>query len=218
MNISGVSFASTAYEYSGKPVKKDEMTFAESLDIRKRNADSFAASSKREEPSPQDMTMEEYRLYIYGKISAMSGRPSRNADTMILISDEGYAAMKKDPGYEKWVLNRVKETFSANRTWLGRDEKIHTVQFIGASEEECRCESWSSDEFKGPTSEEIRRFRLERKAKAEKLRRYRKVLQENSIKRADKELDHIKGIYRDYIYKQKNVCAEINRNGLPLDR
>ena len=82
----------------------------------------------------EGMTLDQYKLYIDDRISRMSDSDNLLAD----ISEEGYMAMKNDPGYEKAVLDKIQEE-------IGRMEQAGknasgTVIRIGASEEENRIE------------------------------------------------------------------------------
>lgn len=59
--------------------------------------------------STKDMTLEEYKSYIYDQISRFKIDPSRAHDSYsINISEAGFAAMKEDPEYEAWVLDYIK--------------------------------------------------------------------------------------------------------------
>lgn len=93
--------------------------------------------------STQDMTMEEYKQYIYGKISQIPMNPSRMQDNIsIHISEAGFEAMKNDPEYEKWVLDYLEKDFMAYNPWTSTCGGCYCVKYIGASPEEYRGESW----------------------------------------------------------------------------
>lgn len=190
-------------------------SFAQSL-AEAEKADSFVLSSAGETQS-EDMSMDEYKLYIYQKIMKMPKCNSRRRDNAVFITDEGYAAMKNDPAYEKWALEKIRASFRDGGCSFGGKERVHSVQIIGASEDDCRYERWSSGgDVLEPSKEELKRVRLKRKAKAEKHIRYVRVMRENSIKRYEKEMDHIRGIYEDYLHEQKNVCAAMSNSKFML--
>ena len=93
--------------------------------------------------STEDMTMEEYKKYIYGKISQMTMNPSRMQDTIsIHISEAGFEAMKKAPEYEKWVLDYMQKDFNCYNPWAAASGGCYCVKYIGATKEEYRGESW----------------------------------------------------------------------------
>lgn len=197
-----VSFADTLTNETEAAAKNDRLIIS-----------SAAVSGNAVNSSSADMSMTEYQLYIESKISKiMSGSNRRGGYTAVFISDEGYAAMKNDPEYEKWVLDLIKQSAHQNSFAYGKDEKHYSAHFIGASKEETRSEYWSDIPTTTVTVEERRamerkRFYALQKYRTQKLARYRKALRENSIKKAELEDEHIKGIFRDYLYEKKNICA-----------
>ena len=96
--------------------------------------------------STKDMTLEEYKKYIYDTISSFSWCSDKMGDNYsINISDEGFKAMQNDPEYEKWVLNDLKTAFATPlpgwvRAMGGKD---YVVVHYGATKEECSCTGWS---------------------------------------------------------------------------
>lgn len=199
---SAVSFADTLSNETAAAAKNDRLIMSPA-----------ASSGNTVKPSAADMSMTEYQLYIESKISKiMSGSHHRGGYTAVFISDEGYVAMKNDPEYEKWVLDLIKQSTYQNGCMHGNDEKHYSAHFIGASKEETRSEYWSDIPTSTVTVEERRamerkRFYALQKYRTQKLARYRKALRENSIKKAELEDEHIKGIFRDYLYEKKNICA-----------
>ncbi|MDE7278864.1 MAG: hypothetical protein K2N26_03970 [Oscillospiraceae bacterium] len=229
MNISGTSSLSAAGTgYSRKSVKNNSSGFAETL---KKEAESAANTDRliisqtgnTDRPNTEDMSMTEYQLYIQSKISKLtSGSHRSNGYTAVFISDEGFEAMKNDPEYERWVLDLVKSS-SYSHSYGRSDEKHYSAHFIGASKEESHSEHWSDIPTQTMTVEERRsrerkRFYALQKYRNAKLVRYRKALRENSIKKAETEEEHIKGIFRDHIYEKKNICAAAHVSTLFLFR
>ena len=89
------------------------------------------------------MSMEEYKRYIFDKISAFPIHPSNVADSMVVyIHDEGFEAMKNDPMYERWVLDCLRINFRTPEQWGGQYGKEMVVFHFGATKEECYIESW----------------------------------------------------------------------------
>ena len=106
-------------------------------------AKAAASTSGTGAVSTQDMTMEEYKQYIYDKISQIPMNPSRMQDNIsINISEAGFEAMKNDPEYEKWVLDWLEKDFTAYNPWTSTCGGCYCVKYIGASPEEYRGESW----------------------------------------------------------------------------
>lgn len=130
----------------------------------------------QEEPSPQEMTMEEYKQYIAQKIRQLPVHPSRRQENIsVIISEEGYEAMKNDPEYEAWVLNDLRSAWSQPCFCFGNESKTYTSIYYGASKEECRSETWSvpvrSASDRARERREENRRRLAKKIKKQKLQR-----------------------------------------------
>lgn len=110
------------------------------------SADEVKRTEQTEEISTKDMTLEEYKKYIYDTISSFSWCSDKMGDNYsINISDEGFKAMQNDPEYEKWVLNDLKTAFATPlpgwvRAMGGKD---YVVVHYGATKEECSCTGWS---------------------------------------------------------------------------
>ncbi len=93
--------------------------------------------------SKEDMTMEEYKQYIYDEISSLPMHPSRMQDSIsIQISEAGFEAMKNDPEYEKWVLDWLGKDFMTYNPWTSKCGGAYCVKYIGATKEEYHGESW----------------------------------------------------------------------------
>lgn len=60
--------------------------------------------------SPEDMTLSEYKMYFYDKMSAQYLHPSqKNVFWYIDITDAAYARMQADPQYEQKVLDYLEK-------------------------------------------------------------------------------------------------------------
>lgn len=93
--------------------------------------------------STQDMTMEEYKEYIYDEISKLRLHPSRMYDSIaVQITDAGFEQMKNDPEYEKWVLGKLREDFAVRDPWSGMCGGSFTIHHFGAAKEEYHGEGW----------------------------------------------------------------------------
>ncbi|MCM1193069.1 MAG: hypothetical protein NC123_01910 [Butyrivibrio sp.] len=62
-----------------------------------------------------DMSSEEYKKYICGKISALpvSASCRANCSGVLVLKEEAFVNMQKDPAYEKEVLNGLQKDFQA---------------------------------------------------------------------------------------------------------
>lgn len=122
------------------------------------------------------MSMTEYKMYLYEKISALPVHPWNRQDYVAVhISDKGLEAMKNDPEYEAWVLDCLRRNFQAYDPWGARCGGKFVIFRFGATKEECRVESW-----RPPCRCEEERERLFRKkardALWERRRKKRKAL------------------------------------------
>lgn len=86
----------------------------------------------------EEMTLDEYKQWFMGEISGypVSGwaRSTFSAGT-IVIKEEAFERMQKDSDYEKYVMNRVRSSFSVTGLPVGANHVGYDV--IGASPEEC---------------------------------------------------------------------------------
>lgn len=89
--------------------------------------------------SREDMTMEEYKLFISNLLDRIPFDISRPDDReMISISDKGWEQMKKDPDYEAWILGYTVENRSVRNPFAGWPGMSGTlcIEKFGASIEE----------------------------------------------------------------------------------
>ena len=93
------------------------------------------------EPSPQEMSLDEYKAYIEGKLQNIPRNFTRHRDDVtIVISDDGYRAMQNDSDYEAWVLDSVREELSFPDYLCGYPGTYgrHEVIEFGATKEDYR--------------------------------------------------------------------------------
>ena len=88
--------------------------------------------------SKDEMTLDEYKQWAMNEILKMPvSRWVRStfSSGAIVIKEEAFEAMKNDPEYENYVLNRVRSGFSVQGLPVGSGHVGYDV--IGASPEEC---------------------------------------------------------------------------------
>ena len=134
-----------------KPPQGKDMDFARQL-IAKCIPEG-AATGEITGSITQGMSMDEYKQYIYDRISRLTVHASNMQDiTTVDISDAGFDAMKNDPEYEKWVLDTLKTNFMYSDPWSGIYGGKYNVFKFGATREECSMDSWrmgdGKDSFK----------------------------------------------------------------------
>lgn len=95
--------------------------------------------------------MDEYKLYIYFKISQMQRQSTQKQQkknfVLADITEEGFAAMKADPEYENWVLGKIKSSLCYSNAWEKRDGTNYFILSFGADKEEYEEQFWFSGEF-----------------------------------------------------------------------
>lgn len=112
-----------------------------------------------------DMTMDEYKQYIYDKISRIPMHPTQAGwQWHIEITDSGFEAMKRDPAYEQRVLSAIRQNFSARDPFGCQN---YAVLHFGVSEEESYGRSFGGGSRIFPEEEEG--FWERRKRRREKL-------------------------------------------------
>lgn len=84
----------------------------------------------------KDMSSEEYRRYICNKISGLpvSASCRMNCNGMLVLKEEAFTNMQKDPAYEKEVLNMLEKSFQSQYPFYSSNLKL---QVIGGSTREC---------------------------------------------------------------------------------
>ena len=127
------------------------MSFAETLISVRTRVQTVSVTTTR---TSTEMTMTEYKSYIYGKISDLPVNPTQaNRAASVFISDEGFAAMKDSSEYEDWVLGKLREDFALSNPLCARTGSYVVYQF-GAKRSEYRGDSWYSELFRSHMSED----------------------------------------------------------------
>lgn len=124
-NTINVNYMTRAYNQyqqknAAKDQEKEDTRFADSVREKSEASGSIVGNSKIGSVSAKDMTMVEYKQYIYNKISQIPMHPTRAGESIsVTISEAGFEAMKNDPEYEAWVLNDLQVGWSQPDKWSG---------------------------------------------------------------------------------------------------
>lgn len=143
----------------------------------------------------EELTLQEYKDYVYFKISEMRDKSHGGLKydncVIIDISEEGFAAMKADPEYEKWVFDKIDECLNYRNVWEKRVGTNYFILKFGKNKEELEEETWFSGEFDDtPKDKESfwdSRIRRQRELdriyfeKLDKRRKFEKKLYEKSV-------------------------------------
>ncbi len=107
-NTINVNYMTRAYNQyqqknAAKDQEKEDTRFADSVREKSEASGSIVGNLKIGSVSAKDMTMVEYKQYIYNKISQIPMHPTRAGESIsVTISEAGFEAMKNDPEYEAW--------------------------------------------------------------------------------------------------------------------
>lgn len=138
----GLKDIGNAGKYSGTGINFKDLIPEDNSEKADKSGES-SASEKINIWLVQNMTLEEYKQYIYNKISEIPMHPSQILRSVsVFISDEGFEAMQKDSEYEKWVLDTLKQDFGFYDPWCSVSGGSFTVHRFGKSKEEYRGDSW----------------------------------------------------------------------------
>ena len=125
-------------------------------------AEEKRASSQRTDKTSssisENMTMGEYKEYIYNKISELPVHSTQiHRSASVFISEDGFAEMKKDAAYEEWVLGKLREDFSLCNPVAAIHESFTVYQF-GTKKSDYRGDSWY-DGFQSGQGKQVYRAR-----------------------------------------------------------
>lgn len=116
---------------------------SDSIGNGQRMTDADLHEGERSGKAVRAMSMEQYKLYIYQKISSLPTSATQKWDAVsVNISEEGFAVMKADPAYEKWVLDTLRRDFAYDNPWSAYAGGSYRVHHFGATKEEYRGESF----------------------------------------------------------------------------
>lgn len=163
--------------------------------------------------SAADMTMEEYKQYIYDKILRMPVDPSQIQDAVsIQISEEGFAAMKADPEYEKWVLDTIRRDLGAYNPWGRMGESTYRSHYFGATKQEYRGYCFAKENRSRRLAEQRRQQIAEQEKRKKKRREYLELCEKLWLKR-EREQDYLDEIARcrSQIRSRMLQCYAIER-------
>jgi len=173
---------------TGRNIRIDkDNAFYNMLEEKNLESETVQAEAFAGKNSAKDMSMAEYQCYIYYLISRMPKHPSqRQDDITVLISKEGFEAMKRDPEYEAWVLKKLQDYFSQNQVMSAFFGKAEVVIFFGAGKEECYSQvRYPEYERKTEKKRQEERYRERREAQRKRLKKLqqKKLMEQKALKK-----------------------------------
>lgn len=163
--------------------------------------------------STQNMTMEEYKEYIYDEISKIRLHPSRIHDSIaVQITDAGFEQMKNDPEYETWVLGKLREDFAVRDPWSSMCGGSFTIHHFGATKEEYHGEGWrmgfqggkGKSYFDKKAEDSFWERRMKRKKQRKEILEKQEQKQQ-ALKQLDEKLDLTKENYIDFLTGEQDI-------------
>lgn len=162
--------------------------------------------------SPENMTLEEYKQYIYAKISQIPMHPSQILRSVsIHITEEGFQAMQKDPEYEKWVMDTLKFDFGYYDPWANVCGGSFTIHRFGASKEEYRGESWYTG-FQGGKGRALFETQAQESFWEKRAKRHKKYLKEQQEIHNQKEI--MKRVFREEAIRRGDYEHMFDKDGM----
>lgn len=164
------------YEPKAAPVSDSSgVTFQATLEALKKNNSTTI----------QDMTMAQYKEYVHDKIRQLLFQSSQLGGFLYVhISEAGFDAMKKDPEYEKWVFDYIKDKLNYQVPW--HENSIQIMNFTDKKETYHETNFYKTTRlFNTPTRYSSQDRRAKRREELEKILifcRYRRALLEKIAK------------------------------------
>ena len=98
------------------------------------SAENIPNTNPPAENTRENMSMAEYKQYIHNLISRLPINPTLSGwNHNVVISEEGFEAMKNDPEYEAWVLDAIGSNFAVTIPFR---TSTNAYQFFGATKGE----------------------------------------------------------------------------------
>lgn len=142
--------------------------------------------------SRENMPLEEYKQYIYQKISQIPIHPSQHMmSAAVHITDAGFEAMRNDEEYEKWVLDVLRRNFGMSDPWAEVCGESFAVHRFGATREEYRGDKWYTG-FRGGKGRAVYEKEAEEsfwEKRRKRHKKYIKLQEEMAIEK--KILEHV---------------------------
>lgn len=142
--------------------------------------------------SRENMSLEEYKQYIYQKISRIPIHPSQEMmSAAVHITDAGFEAMKNDEEYERWVLDVLRQNFGFSDPWAGVCGESFSVHRFGATREEYRGDKWYTG-FRGGKGSSVFDAEAEESFWEKRRKRHKKYLKlQQEIADKRKVMEHV---------------------------
>lgn len=130
--------------------KQEPEDFLGQIAEKIKEAEGAGKTTVVETVDTKDLTLKEYKKYIYDMISSLPRNPSQNFRSVsVFISEDGFRAMQGNPEYEKWVLDTLRADFSFYDPWSGICGGSYVIHSFGATKDDYRGVSWYKNADRG---------------------------------------------------------------------
>lgn len=201
--------------YTASHRQEKVSTFADKMAEKSLESAEINKSMETIIVSNEDMTLEEYKQYIYNEISNIPVNATQmDASFIVQISDAGFEAMKSDPEYEKWVLDTLKSDFGFQNPWGSLAGSRYVIHNFGATKEEYHGESWHADSKvnRKQPEESFWERRVERKKKLQE--QFEKLQTKKALQKKILEKKCMEQKYTKQHMQQSYFSAELLLNTL----
>lgn len=171
---------------------------------------------KYSKPQDKNISMSEYKLSIYNKIEQLAANADRGDMVWVTISEECFAAMKQNPSYEAWVLDKIRNAYNScasdgcdswifltfGSTEADYQEHIHTMP-----------DRQTRERIREREQEEKENLRKKRKKQLEK-----KILEEKWRKQeVERAYVRLKILDHQIQVQEENKALRLNKKFYPED-
>ena len=169
-------------------------------------------NSKVNGVSTKDMTLAEYKQYIYHKISQLPMHPSQMMRSVsVHISDEGFEAMQKDPEYEKWVLDTLKYDFAYNDPWAQVCGGSFAIHRFGATKEEYQGVGWYTG-YRNGKGGSLFETEAEESFWEKRIKRHKKYME--ILQKADEKEKIMERVFEEAAIRRQDFDGLLDAKGL----
>ncbi|MFG6384271.1 MAG: hypothetical protein K1V96_08450 [Lachnospiraceae bacterium] len=204
--------------YTANHKQEEVHTFAEKMAEKSAESAGLDKVIETITISSEDMSLEEYKQYIYNEISNIPVNETQMDSSFIVqISDAGFEAMKNDPEYEKWVLDTLKYDFGFQNPWGSLAGGRYVIHNFGATKEEYHGESWHAEsKVNSKQSEEsFWERRVERRKKLQE--QFEKLQTKKALQKKILEKKLMENKYKQQHIQQSYFSAELLLNTLDTE-
>ena len=222
MNLSGSSYCNTSSRtFENIFNKKEESLPLIESDVIMHDPPSTADKERFSvivNKSKDDMTLNEYKMYICNKIANLpvSGFWRAYGNGSLIIKEEAFTHMKEDPEYEEQIMKLINSEFNVVCPF---PVKVYGYQVIGGTIDGCYGEGYgdmSSDAASSSDGEESfwqkrhKRIKKQIKEEAELERKKRELKAEEQQKIIESQVAYQRELYSQFLEQDPDEYGKLD--------